>query len=169
MDKIEEIKKGSKSYLSFQISNELYAVHVAYVNNIIEVPKITSLPNTPDYLKGVVNLRGMVLPVIDTCVKFRMPQIEFTTTTCVLVLDVKTGEDIIPVGALVDNVHAVIEINKDEIKPPPEIQGLEKSENPVEGMYNYDEKFIMILDVCKLFNLEYIENIKQHIEAVQQD
>lgn len=107
MNKIENIQETSKSYLSFQIGEELFATHVAHVNNIIEVPKITDVPNTPDYFKGVLNLRGAVLPVIDTRVKLNMPPAEFTQLTCVLVLEINHNNTIIQVGALVDRKSVV--------------------------------------------------------------
>lgn len=168
-NKINEIRQSSKSFLSFKIGKELFAAHVAHVNNIIEVPRITEIPETPEFMKGVINLRGSVLPVIDTCIKFNHPPIEFTTTTCILVLDINYDGNTIPVGALVDNVNEVLEIEQEQILPPPELNGLESANDFIEGMVNQDEQFIMLLNIDKLFDSESLGAFKSHAKVIAEE
>ena len=97
-----EQEKTSKinSYLTFKLGDEEFAAHVGKVLNILEMTKITTVPKAPDYLKGVINLRGAVLPVIDARIKFGMPEAEYTTNTCIIVLDIDLDGDSVHVGAI---------------------------------------------------------------------
>lgn len=167
MNKIKNIREKSTSYLSFKIGEELFAAHVAHVNNIIEVPRITKIPNSPDYLLGVINLRGAVLPIIDTCVKFNLLPIKLTKLSCVLVLEINIEGNIVPVGALVDNVHEVLEINNNEILPPPQVHGLQAANIFIEGMVKTDEQFIMLLNIDKLFDKDSLQIIKNQTRNVE--
>lgn len=153
-----------ESFLTFGLKNELFAASVAFVNNIIEVPTITKVPNTPDYLKGVINLRGMVLPIVDTNIKFNGSPIEFTPTTCILVLDITIQGMAIQIGALVDNVHEVIEIDKNQIIPPPDVNGFESAKIFIKGMIKEKERFIMVVKINKLFNDKQLINIEESIK-----
>jgi purine-binding chemotaxis protein CheW len=168
MDKIKEIRENSKSYLTFKIGKEVFAAHVANVNNIIEVPHLTEIPDTPDYIKGVIDLRGTVLPVIDTCIKFKKQPIEFTSLTCVLVLDINHNGKIIPVGALVDSVNEVLEIGKEQILPPPEVDGLENANAFIEGMVKQEEQLIMLLNIDKLFDKKVLTDLSEKVKKSKQ-
>jgi purine-binding chemotaxis protein CheW len=147
------------SYLSFKLGDEEFAAHVGKVLNILEMTRITEVPKAPAYMKGVINLRGTVLPVIDTRIKFGMPPTEYTTNTCIIVLDIQVDGESIQIGALVDAVQAVLEIDKGKIMPPPSIGSKYKSEF-IEGVANIDEKFIMILDMDAVFSTEEVSNLK---------
>jgi purine-binding chemotaxis protein CheW len=147
------------SYLSFKLGDEEFAAHVGKVLNILEMTRITEVPKAPAYMKGVINLRGTVLPVIDTRIKFGMAPTEYTTNTCIIVLDIQVDGESIQIGALVDAVQAVLEIDKGKIMPPPSIGSKYKSEF-IEGVANIDEKFIMILDVDAVFSTEEVSNLK---------
>ena len=103
------------SYLTFKLGEEEFAAHVGKVLNILEMTKITEVPKSPDYMKGVINLRGSVLPVIDTRIKFGMTPTEYTPNTCIVVMDIDMDGDSIHVGALVDSVQAVLEIEDTQI------------------------------------------------------
>lgn len=155
------IKKNKiKSYLTFHLGEELFALHVVSVINILELVKITKVPKAPDFMRGVINLRGDVLPVIDLRQKFGMPPIEFTKLTCILVLEVKIENESIKIGALVDEVNEVFEYENDDILPPPSIGKSYKTDFLI-GMIERNEKFIMIMDGNKLFSNIEIESIKQ--------
>ncbi len=147
------------SYLTFKLGEEEYAAHVSKVLNILEMTKITKVPKAPEYMKGVINLRGMVLPVIDTRIKFGMEETEYTDKTCIVVMDLDIDGDIVHVGALVDEVVAVLEIDPDQIEPAPSIGTTYQSEF-IAGVAKVDEKFIMILDMIKVFSTEEMEVIK---------
>jgi purine-binding chemotaxis protein CheW len=146
------------SYLSFKLGEEEFAAHASKVLNILEMSKITVVPKAPVYMKGVINLRGIVLPVIDTRVKFGMSPIEYTNNTCIIVLDILMENELIKVGALVDAVQAVLELEKEQIMPAPSIGSSYKSEF-ISGVANIDDKFIMILDMDAIFSTDDIVSI----------
>jgi purine-binding chemotaxis protein CheW len=148
------------SYLSFSLGEEVFAANVGKVLNILEMTKITEVPKAPDYMKGVINLRGTVLPVVDTRIKFGMTPTEYTTNTCIVVMEVEMEGENIQVGALVDSVKAVLEIEDSEIKPPPSIGSKYKSEF-INGMVKVDDKFIMLLDMEKVFSSDEIISLKE--------
>jgi purine-binding chemotaxis protein CheW len=154
------------SYLSFKLGEEEFAAHVAKVLNILEMTKITEVPRAPEYMKGVINLRGTVLPVIDTRIKFGMTPTEYTTNTCIIVLDIDMDGESIHVGALVDAVQAVLEIDKNGIMPPPSIGSKYKSDF-IEGVANIDDKFIMILNMDAVFSADEIVNLKDKTEETE--
>ena len=108
----QKVSDPVRSYLSFKLGEEFFSIPVMKVLEILEVPKITRVPHSPDYLKGVINLRGAVLPVIDTRVKFGMSATNFTINTSILVLTVQHDDDILTVGVLVDSVVEVFEIER---------------------------------------------------------
>ena len=154
------------SYLSFKLGDEEFAAHVGKVLNILEMTKITEVPKAPVYMKGVINLRGTVLPVIDTRIKFGMTPTEYTTNTCIIVLAIDVDGENIQVGALVDAVQAVLEIEKGQIMPPPSIGSKYKSEF-IEGVANIDEKFIMILDMDAVFSTEDVTDLLTKTEETE--
>jgi purine-binding chemotaxis protein CheW len=153
----------TNSYLTFRLGEELYAANVKNVTNIVELSKITKIPRTPEYMIGIINLRGSVLPVIDTRKKFNLPATEFTVNTCILVLEVEVKNKIINIGALADSVSEVIEINDNEIKDPPSI-GFSLNQSFITGVYKKkdEENFILILDIDSIFSTEEIIAIDQH-------
>ncbi|NDF61087.1 MAG: chemotaxis protein CheW, partial [Crocinitomicaceae bacterium] len=115
----KHLNAETKSFLSFKLGDENFTIPVMKIMEILEVPKITRVPQSPNFLVGVINLRGAVLPVIDTRIKFGMTPIEFTINTCILVVSIEVNDEIIEVGALVDSVSEVFELSTDEIKPAP--------------------------------------------------
>lgn len=154
------------SYLSFKLGEEEFAAHVGKVLNILEMTRITEVPKAPEYMKGVINLRGIVLPVIDTRIKFGMTPTEYTANTCIIVLDIQVDNEIIQIGALVDAVQAVLEIDKNKVLPPPSIGSKYRSEF-IEGVANIDEKFIMILNMDAVFSIEDVASLKTKTEETE--
>ena len=153
------------SYLSFKLGEETFAANVSKVLNILEMTKITKVPKAPEYMKGVINLRGTVLPLVDTRIKFGLSATEFTVNTCILVLDIQVGDDNVQVGALVDAVQEVLEIEPQQILPPPNI-GSKYHSSFISGMYKAnDEQFIMILDMDKVFSTEEILNVQESVQV----
>ena len=148
------------SFLSFNIGEEEFAAHVGKVLNILEMTNITEVPKSPDYMIGVINLRGKVLPVVDTRIKFGMIPTELTTNTCIVVMEVNIEGDEVQVGALVDSVQAVLEISDNQIQPPPSIGSKYKSEF-IYGMAKIKERFIMLLDMDKVFSTDEIISVKE--------
>jgi len=153
-----------KSYLTFKLEEETFAANVSKVLNILEMSKITKIPNAPDFMKGVINLRGTVLPLIDTRIIFGFTETEFTANTCILVLDISVGEETIHVGALVDGVSEVLEIEPNQIFQPPNI-GTKYQSEFISGMYKTsEEQFIMILDMDKVFSIDELIEVQETIK-----
>jgi len=155
-----EQKEESNSYLTFKVGEEEFGAHVSQILNILEMTKITDVPKTPDYMKGVINLRGTVLPIIDTRIKFGLPETEYTNNTCIVVMDLDLDGDTVHIGAIVDEVLSVIEIEKDQIEPPPSIGNKYKSEF-IFGMAKVQEEFIMLLDMQKVLDSDEMAEITQ--------
>ena len=162
----EETKKLN-SYLTFKLGEELFAANVGKVLNILEMTKITEVPKSPEYMKGVINLRGTVLPVVDTKIKFSMGETKYTTNTCILVLDIEIDGDSIHVGAIVDSVQEVLEFEENQIQPPPSIGSKYKSEF-IEGMVKYNDNFIMILNMDLVFSIDELSIMKEKTPEEQE-
>lgn len=161
MNKNEE---AINSYLTFKLGDEIFAANVSKVLNILEMTKITKVPRAPGYLKGVINLRGTVLPVVDTRLKFDMPETEYTNNTCILVLDVVVNNDAVQVGALVDSVQEVLEFKEDDMQPPPSI-GTKYKSDFIEGVVKFEEEFIMVLNMDLIFSSDDLVNLKESVES----
>ncbi len=162
----KETNPTINSYLSFKLENELFAVNVHQVINILELTKITEVPKAPPYMKGVINLRGKVLPVVDTRLKFGMSAIVFSKNTCIVVMEIDINGERVELGALVDSVLEVIEINKETIAPPPSLGDKYKSEF-ITGMLKQNEEFVMILDIDKVFSNDDVIEFKEKIKQVE--
>ncbi len=160
----EEILQTTNSYLTFQLGDERFAVHVSKLLNILELIPITKVPKSQEFLKGVINLRGSVLGVIDIKMKFDFPITEYTKETCILVLQVLMDEDITEVGAIVDSVHDVIEIEEKEILPPLSV-GIKFKSEFVTGVISFNDKFIMVLDIDKIFSIDQVKGILDEITS----
>lgn len=156
-----ETAKHSKSYLSFKVGGELFAAHVSSVLNILEMSRITKVPRAPRYMLGVINLRGSVLPVIDTRIKFGMPVTDNTDKTCIIVTELELGDETVRVGALADSVEEVLEMEKENIIPPQSIGNLSETDF-IQGVMNINEEFIMILDMNKVFSTDDVASIKNN-------
>ena len=150
IDKIN-IMEQLKSYLTFRIGLEQFAANAVFVHNIIEIPKITTLPEMPNYMIGVINLRGKVLPVVDSRIKFGFTNTEITNNTCIIVMEVCIEEKQVFIGMLVDAVSEVLEIEPEQIKAPPSI-GVGIENNFITGVFQNQNKFTMILDMNKVLS-----------------
>jgi purine-binding chemotaxis protein CheW len=153
------------------IGEEAFATHVSSVNNIVEVPRITTIPQSPEYMMGVINLRGQVLPVVDMRVRIGLSAAEISTNTCILVLELESEDGIQQVGGLVDSVKEVLEIDQDEIMAAPRV-GKKAQQDFISGIANRDDEFVMILDVYRLLSgsdldgfVEQVKKIKEKIEV----
>lgn len=140
----------TRQYLTFKLAEEVFAVEVAKVREILELTSITKVPQTPDFMRGVINLRGSVVPVMDMRLKFGMPETEQTVNTCIIVVEVAHEGETIIIGALADSVQEVFELEPDQIEPAPRI-GTKLNTDFILGMGKHDGQFIMILDIDRTF------------------
>lgn len=161
------MENKNNSYLTFYIGGEIFAASVTKVLSILEMEPITKVPLAPDYLLGVINLRGSILPIIDSKIKFGMPIDNNVKNPFIVVMEVFIDETNVQIGVLVDSVSEVIEVEPKNILPPPSIGTKYKAEF-ITGVFTLnDNSFAMLLDVDKAFasdEILSINNDNQNIE-----
>ena len=157
---------GTRQYLTFRLGDEIFAIDVANVREILEFTKVTKVPKTPEYMRGVINLRGSVVPVLDMRQKFGMESTEKTIDTCIVVVEVTYEDEDIVIGALVDSVQEVFELEAENIEPAPRIGTHVKTEF-IKGMGKKDDRFIIILDSSKVFSAEELAQVVQNEESMK--
>jgi purine-binding chemotaxis protein CheW len=140
----------TSQYLTFRLDRELYAVDIAKVREVLEFSTVTKVPRTPDFMRGVINLRGNVVPVVDMRLKLGLAQTERTVDTCVVIAEVLVDGECTVLGALVDSVQEVLELDGTRVAPPPRI-GTRIDTEVIHGMGKRDEEFVIILDIDKVF------------------
>jgi len=140
-------------YLTFNLADEVFAVDVGRVREILEITSITKVPQTPEFMRGVINLRGSVVPVIDMRLKFGMSATENTVNTCIVVVEVLMDGETTVLGALADSVQEVIDMEPEQIEAAPHI-GTHLNTDFIKGMGKHDDHFVMILDIDKIFSGE---------------
>ncbi len=150
---MDAAEKETKQYLTFRLADETFAVNVAKVREILDFINITKVPQTPDFMRGVINLRGSVVPVVDMNLKFGMEKTEKTVDTCIIVMEVIIEGETTIVGALADSVEEVLELEPDQIEPPPRI-GMKLNIDFISGMGKLDDEFVIILDTDRIFSFE---------------
>lgn len=143
----------TRPYLTFKLGDSLFALDVAKVREILEYTKITKVPQTPEYMRGIINLRGSVVSVIDLRLKLGMPTTEPTINTCIIVVEVMMEGTVSVLGALADSVQEVFELDPAAIEPPPKI-GTGINTEFLLGVGKHHEEFLLILDVDKVFSIE---------------
>jgi purine-binding chemotaxis protein CheW len=151
-------------YLTFKLAEEIFAFDVAKVREILELTSITKVPQTPDFMRGVINLRGSVVPVIDLRLNFGMQCTEQTVNTCIIVVEVNLTGEILVLGVLADSVQEVVEMEPDHIEPPPQL-GTKLNTEFIKGMGKVDNDFVMILDIDKVFSSEELTDIQGNTAA----
>ena len=148
--------KGSK-FLTFLMANEKYGLEILKVREIIGMLDVTSVPTTPAFIRGVINLRGKVIPVVDLRLKFRMAAKEDGERTCIIVVQIsRSGKDL-TMGIIVDEVSDVLDIDQDQIEPPP-VFGVNIRTDFILGMGKVDQKVVTMLDIDRVLT-EYETNL----------
>lgn len=140
----------TQQYLTFTLDEEVFAFDVAKVREILDLTTVTKVPQTPEFMCGVINLRGSVVPVMDLRLKFGMTPTQKTVNTCIIVVEVAVGGDKIVIGALADSVQEVIDLEPEQIEPPPKI-GTKLNTDFIRGMGKHGGQFLMILEIDKVF------------------
>ncbi len=157
------------TYLTFSLGEEFFAIDVVHVEKILEVQPVTKVPKSPDFMLGVFNLRGEVIPLIDTRLKFGMEATQITNATCVLVIIVDIEGESVKLGAMVDNVKEVVKIEKEQILPLPSIGKQNKAEF-IKGVFRSENTFYLLLNADKIFSVEEVIDLKAEnfdLEAVK--
>ena len=148
----------TRQYLTFKLGKETFGIDVAKVREVLDFTTITEIPRTPDFMSGVINLRGSVVPVVDLRLSFRMSKTERTTNTCIVVVEVLLEGESTVIGALADSVEEVIDLEPDQIQPAPRI-GTHIRTDFIKGMGKRDAQFIMILDIDGVFSKEELSTV----------
>ncbi len=158
MERDELIDDGQ--LFTFVLSNEIYGIEISKVREVMDFKKVTTVPKTPKFMKGVINLRGGVVPVIDLRLKFGMEETEKTVDTCIIIVDITVDGEKTFIGALADSVKEVITIDPEDIEPAPKI-GTKLDTDFIRGMGKHDEDFVIVLDIEKIFTTEELIEVKE--------
>jgi len=155
-------------YLTFLLGGEMYAIGILHIKEIIEYGQLTEVPMMPNFLRGVINLRGRVVPVIDLRSRFGKESTEVTKRTCIVIIDVESNGERQNIGIMVDAVSAVIEIVSSQIEAAPTF-GAKIRSDFIEGMGKIDGRFVIILDLTKVLSLdEMVQLADQYSETESQ-
>jgi purine-binding chemotaxis protein CheW len=155
-------------YLTFKLEDEVFATDIAQVREVLEFSQVTKVPRTPDYMRGVINLRGHVVPVLDLKLRFGMHITETTVNTCVIIVEIRIGDEMTIIGALADSVQEVIDMDPSTIQPAPKI-GTKLNTDFIKGMGKRDEKFVIILDIERIFSTEELVAVQSTMEGELQE
>lgn len=145
----------ARQYLTFSLGSEMFAVGIPNVKEIIEYGNLTEIPMVPAFIRGVINLRGAVVPVVDLAARFGGERTEVGRRSCTIIVEISDGELTQDIGVLVDSVSAVLEISGSDIEPPPSFGARIRTEF-IEGMGKVDGKFVILLDVQKVLSVDEI-------------
>jgi purine-binding chemotaxis protein CheW len=149
----------TRQYLTFKLGNEVFGIDVAKVREVLDFTTITEIPRTPDFMSGVINLRGSVVPVVDLRLCFQMSKTERTRNTCIVVVEVLLEGESTVIGALADSVEEVIDLEPDQIQPAPRI-GTQIRTDFIKGMGKREAQFIMILDIDRVFSADELSAVR---------
>ena len=143
----------TSQYLTFKLDNEIYAMDITTVREVLDIIRITKVPQMPDFMCGVINLRGRVVPVVDLRLKFGLREAISLKDACIVIIEIFLDDEETVLGILVDTVQEVISLEPEQIDPPPRIGTRLKTEF-IKGMGKKDEEFIIILETAKVFSAE---------------
>ena len=138
-------------HLTFTLDEEVFALDISKVREVLEYSTVTKVPQTPEFMRGVINLRGSVVPVVDLRLKFGMTETSKTVNTCVIITEVSLDGETTVLGALADSVQEVHEFEPDQIEPAPKI-GTRLNTDFIDGMGKRDDQFVMILNIDSVFS-----------------
>lgn len=155
MELVEDTQKGK--FLTFPLGAEIYGIEIKYVTEIIGMQSVTEIPDLPEYVKGIINLRGKIIPVIDVRQRFKKPAIECNDRTCIVVVDIKD----VAVGLIVDTVSEVLTIADQDIVSPPQLNNSSYQQRFTKAIGKVGDNVKLILDIDRLLNDEELSSLKQ--------
>jgi purine-binding chemotaxis protein CheW len=150
-----EGQSDSLRFLTMTLGNEIFAIDIFSVREILDYTDITRIPQTPEFMRGVVNVRGSAVPVVDLKMKFGLGQVERTLNTRIVIVEIRHEDTVSVMGALADSVKEVLELELDRIDPPPRMGAAVRADF-IRGIGKHNDRFILILDVDKVFSSEEI-------------
>jgi len=146
--------------LTFKLDDEIFSIDVTQVREVLYMSPITKVPRAPDYMRGVINVRGNVVPVVDMRIKFGMSEAQTTVNTRIVVMDLMLDGEEVVLGAIADSVHEVLELSPEQIEPPPKIGNRWRTEF-IRGIGKKDDQFIMILDADRVFSSDELALVEE--------
>ena len=152
--------RETQQYLTFMVATELFAFGIRHIKEIIEYGHVTQVPMMPRFVRGVINLRGNVVPVVDLSARFNREPSLINKRSCIVIVELENGEGRQDVGVVVDSVCAVLEIDAADIEPPPSF-GVRVRTEFIEGMGKVDGKFIILLNMDRVLSLEDVAQLEQ--------
>jgi purine-binding chemotaxis protein CheW len=161
-----EHRHDQNQYLTFMLGRDTFALGILSVKEILEYTEPTGIPMMPAFIRGVVNLRGAAVPVVDLCARFGRQSAPVTKKTCIVIVEVVAGEDSHVIGVVVDAVNEVLEIPGAEIEPPPSF-GASIRADFIQGMGKVRGKFVIILNVERVLSLEEMEQLTNAAAAAE--
>ena len=141
----------TSQYLSFNLDQEVFALSISQVREVLDFTEVTKVPRMPDFMSGVINLRGGVVPVVDLRLKFGLPATDRTVDTCIIIMEIAIDGETTLIGALADSVQEVMTLDPENIEPPPRIGTRLKTEF-IKGMGKKNDNFIILLDIDRVFS-----------------
>ncbi len=156
-------------YLTFKLEDEVFALDISKVREVLDFTTVTKVPRTPEFMRGVINLRGNVVPVVDMRLKFGMSKTEKTVNTCIIIVEISIEGETAVLGALADSVQEVVDLEPEQIEPAPRI-GTRLRTEFIKGMGKRDNHFIMILDIDKVFSadeLSIVQDARKEMPVVE--
>ncbi len=151
-------------YLTFKLDDEVFALDITKVREVLDFTTVTKVPRTPEFMRGVINLRGSVVPVVDLRLKFGMSKTEKTVNTCIIIVEVRVDEETTVLGALADSVQEVMDLEPGHIEPAPKI-GTRLNTEFIKGMGKRDDRFVILLDIDKVFSPSELAVVQATHEA----
>jgi purine-binding chemotaxis protein CheW len=149
----------TSQFLTFKLSDEIFAVDISKVREVLDFTTVTKVPRTPDFMRGVINLRGSVVPVVDLRLKFGMPITEKSVNTCIIIVEVTVDRETAILGCLADSVQEVMDLEPDQIEPAPKI-GTRLKTDFIKGMGKRNDNFVIILEIDKVFSGEELSQVQ---------
>lgn len=148
----------TSQYLTFKLDEEIYALDINQVREVLDFKDVTKVPRMPDFMRGVINLRGGVVPVVDLRLKFGMSMTDKTVDTCIIIIEISLGGEMTMIGAIADSVQEVMTLEPDQIEPAPKL-GTRLNTEFIKGMGKRNDEFIILLDIDKIFSSEEISQV----------
>jgi len=159
-----KVKLDRLQILSFVLDGDFFGMEISNIQEVLEYHKITSVPRTPDYMLGVINLRGQVVPVVDLRQYFGMTASEPTVDSCIIIVELEIEGEKTALGLLADQVREVLELNADDVNPPPRL-GNKIDNRFIYGVARHDDQFIILLKLHRIFSDAELMEVAEVLES----
>ena len=163
----QAVTQEPQQYLTFMLGGEVFAIGILHIKEIIEYGQLTTVPMMPTFIRGVINLRGSVVPVIDLSVRFGRAPVEVTRRTCIVIIEINNGDEHQDIGVVVDSVSEVLEIPASQVEPAPAF-GAKIRTDFIQGMGKVNERFVIILNVLNVLSVEEMSQLTMAAQLSEQ-